>query len=458
MLKNNSNLQTKSKAKPKSTARRPLRDFSNGVKLQPKSCVQKKFSGAHKKEKEEEKGHAGNGDGSIDRLLLIHSDLSSLVHQIDELIVQALKLTGKEGMKEIDAFANALSEMQTSLEPWIPRFQKALSNSCTGPQNLVKSVATAVGPVNCMSTAVESPVATKLDELVSPSPLVSWRADCAAQGGRQLFLLTPLHRQKKQQANMDVRGETKRDLPEVVPPRPTTGQPVSPETVAKMARCMLVMTPCIKMSPPKSCVLLEPISQFPQKNSQGVRKATPFLQISKADPCQDCESSYGQVSVHKKKSISYPDFLGIRVDYNYGNRKQAVEESPNWLLSPPKTCVLMEPPDKEPLDTTFTGHQLPKFASISKQMMDKSLAKENNIQDGQHKQGLGIESVIVENTPMLLESACTIRTGKQKGENTLKKELWTKFDAVSKTGIHCKDSTLQKLSGKGFLDLLDEVS
>lgn len=38
--------------------------------------------------------------------------------QIDELVVQALKLkvTSKKGRKEIDSFADVLSEMQTSLK------------------------------------------------------------------------------------------------------------------------------------------------------------------------------------------------------------------------------------------------------------------------------------------------------------------------------------------------------
>lgn len=36
--------------------------------------------------------------------------------QIDELVVQALKVTSKKGRKEIESFADVLSEMQTSLK------------------------------------------------------------------------------------------------------------------------------------------------------------------------------------------------------------------------------------------------------------------------------------------------------------------------------------------------------
>ena len=41
------------------------------------------------------------------------------------------------------------------------------------------------------SDAVDRPEETKLDSLISPSPLVSWCADCTVERGRQLFLLTP---------------------------------------------------------------------------------------------------------------------------------------------------------------------------------------------------------------------------------------------------------------------------
>ena len=37
-----------------------------------------------------------------------------------------------------------------------------------------------------------SPEASKLDFLISPSPLVSWRANCTIERGRHMFMLTPL--------------------------------------------------------------------------------------------------------------------------------------------------------------------------------------------------------------------------------------------------------------------------
>jgi hypothetical protein len=42
---------------------------------------------------------------------------------------------------------------------------------------------------------------------------------------------------------------------------------------------------------------------------------------------------------------------------------------------------------------------------------------------------LSSSKVTIESTPLWKESESTIRTGKRPGENTLKKELWTKFEA-----------------------------
>lgn len=51
----------------------------------------------------------------------------------------------------------------------------------------------------------------------------------------------------------------------------------------------------------------------------------------------------------------------------------------------------------------------------------------------------------------------TIRKGKRPGETTLKKELWTKFEAAS-YGFRLKGCGGLDLEKKGFLDRLDEVS
>ena len=72
--------------------------------------------------------------------------------------------------------------------------------------------------------------------------------------------------------------------------------------------------------------------------------------------------------------------------------------------------------------------------------------------------GRGISKLIIESTPLWKEPESTLRTGKRPGENTLKKELWTKFEAASTYGFHLNASSLKRTTQKGFLDMLDEAS
>ncbi|XP_028778929.1 uncharacterized protein LOC114750962 [Neltuma alba] len=109
---------------------------------------------------------------------------------------------------------------------------------------------------------------------------------------------------------------------------------------------MLVMTPCLKMSPPKSCVLLEPISEIchPGKGNDKVRKSTPFpLGIHYSDS-ETSDSSGGEAS--KGLALKYLELLGIQHISKSAAGKKTTEASPDWFMSPPKTCVLLEPPDE----------------------------------------------------------------------------------------------------------------
>lgn len=65
---------------------------------------------------------------------------------------------------------------------------------------------------------------------------------------------------------------------------------------------------------------------------------------------------------------------------------------------------------------------------------------------------------IVESTPMMTKSKSILVMGKHPGENTLKKELWMKFEAASSDGICFNPSTIQKTIQKDFLERLEEVS
>ncbi|KAK6148804.1 hypothetical protein DH2020_016329 [Rehmannia glutinosa] len=454
----------KSKMRSKST-RKPLRDVSN-AKIGVKSAnISKKTS---------KDDGAQTGDDSLDRLLLVQSDLSSILRQIDELVVQALQLTSNKGRKEIKQFADVLSDMQTSLKPWVPRLQKALSCQSIGPENkseqsterTVLSV-----PEESTNTIVESPEQTKWESLVSPSPLVSWRAECNTEGGRQLFLLTPMPQKKAFSSKCEASSfpafekvtsdenshllltNLDSNFPDGVSAKPTPNKVLGKQatkavgnlhtkcgTPAKFSETncsMFVMTPCLKMSPPKSCILLEPISEFCRKKTLGVHKSTPFpAKVQNSIESPDSESSSSQSS--DDLSLKYPELFGIKI--NNLEKRTVAEDSLTWVVSPPKTCVIMEPADEKLLKINSGKRLLPKATAACH-------AKT-------HQQSIRGTLNLVESTPMMKEPVSSFRRGKQPGENTLKKELWTRFEAASTHGpiLHDDDDTR-----KGFLDRLDEA-
>lgn len=241
----------------------------------------------------------------------------------------------------------------------------------------------------CTNTAIESPEETKWESLVSPSPLVSWRAGCNTENARQLFLLTPLPRNKAFSSKCEassLRAVANNPLDKVahegVSTKPTPRIAfdaevakaavgnlqttcASPERVSNANCSLFIMTPCMKMSPPKSCMLIEPISAaFSRKKSQPVRKSTPFpTGVHSFSKSQDSESSSDQSSDDLK--LKYPELYGINKDNM--QKKVAAEDSPNWIVSPPKTCVLMDPLN-EPLLKKRSDHCLPlKTTTVSNQ-------------------------------------------------------------------------------------------
>lgn len=71
---------------------------------------------------------------------------------------------------------------------------------------------------------------------------------------------------------------------------------------------------------------------------------------------------------------------------------------------------------------------------------------------------LAANIAFMKSTPMWKEPESMIRRGRVPGENTLKKELWTKFEAASVHELRFNASVRQHTAQKGFLDLLDEAS
>nr|GMC77498.1 UDP-N-acetylglucosamine pyrophosphorylase [Ipomoea batatas] len=201
------------------------------------------------------------------------------------------------------------------------------------------------------------------------------------------------------------------------------------------------MTPCLKVSPPKSCVVLEPVSEYHYKGNLKLHKLTPYpsaLQFSSES--QDSESSTIQSS--EKLNVKYPELFGIKLGNQLVNRWKVADESPKW--SPPKTCVLLEPPEDAAGECL-----IPETAPNPNQK--NFLPKRISTQE------LGSKCELVESTPMMKEPESCIKIGKHPGENTLKRELWTKFEAASTHAICFNPPTTQKMAlQKGFLDRLDE--
>ncbi|CAI9757638.1 unnamed protein product [Fraxinus pennsylvanica] len=472
------------------SSRKPLRDVSNAKSTKKLLSIK---SANNCKKTLEENGEQ-MGDDSLDRLLLVHSNLSSLMHQIDELVVQALQLKSKKGNKELESFADILSEMHTSLKPWVPRFQKVLSSQLTGPENkleqpLAKNEVSVVK--GDTSVEVESPEPTKWESLISPSPLVSWRTDCNTEGGRQLFLLTPLPQPRAFSAKCQASSKSAFEnltsdaiaYPSFLSHKVGRAEPTSiqvldsemtktgcnfececasPAKISRMNCSMLVMTPSLKVSPPKSCILLEPASEFSKRDNQRVQRSTPFpIGVQNSSASADSESSSSPKS--HNLAFKYPELIGIKLAHNFGNRTKGVEELPNLIMSPPKTCVIMEPPDDKLLTNISSKCLPPKTPSVHSRQALLSSMKEINHQDGHYPAGkicqkeVGSRLEIAESTPVVKEPESSILVRRHPGENTLKKELWTKFEAASTHGIRFNMDVHQKTAEKGFLDRLDEA-
>ncbi|XP_058115293.1 uncharacterized protein LOC131258185 [Magnolia sinica] len=486
------------------SARKPLSEITNNGTRAKSSNPRNKISST-----EEEKTE----DGSLDRLLLAHSHLSNLTQQIDELVAQACKLrpTCKIGSHEIESFTHVLSEMHSSLKPWLLRFQQALSSPLESNNQLEQSLETetvsAANEEKCDVTNI--PEEPDLGSLISPSPLVSWRGGCRIENGRQLFLLTPLPRSKvlssrlpgssrsvlEKVPNMDAPSRTLslpplsttsgishddllekvevKSIPEksksvVEEPETTMScRFVSPPKIANhnsRDHSMYLMTPLMKMSPPKTCMLLEPIPEPSQQQNNGIPKLTPLaVRLKKCNNSLTSETSSGQVS--DGLGSKYPRLFGIQLSHKPAVRREEMETSLDWFLSPLKTCVLMETPN-EKLTTNPVGIDLSSAESeLDVEPSHLVCAQDKKVLGGcqptkqSYNHGLSTATFAApESTPLWKDIESTVQKGKQPGENTLKRELWTKFESVSTNVLRYDVSLFQEKKSKGFLDRLEEVS
>lgn len=312
-----------------------------------------------------------------------------------------------------------LENHDNSLQPWVPRFQKLLSGHSLEPENQSReSLVSQV--VSTVDEGDKSPEQTNVDSLISPSPLVSWRANCTIDRGRQMFLLTPLPISKtisskhlgpsksvferitlntteKLPSFNCISRDKNDDLLEGVTIKPTpskhsdfvtteTGSTqecgvVSPMSFAKRDHSVVVNTPCLKMSPPKSCLLLEPISESSLRGHGGFHKSTPYPVGFKNWDSESCESSSSDAC--ESLAFKYPELLGIQKAYKSGYSKKQVEASPEWFMSPPKTCVILELPDEKTLDNAAINCQLLLNDHVPSNQANLSVSKEIEGQGGQ---------------------------------------------------------------------------
>ncbi|XP_010422225.1 PREDICTED: uncharacterized protein LOC104707547 [Camelina sativa] len=435
---------------------------------------------------EEEHGVGGGCyDYELDQLFLVHSDITSVLHQIDELVVQTMKRSSKavtkQGTREVESFRFVLSDMLSTLKPWFPRLQEVISDSELVSKDQEEKLLMSTSSVRSSKEEeeedlfdVDSPEPTLFESLVSPSPLVHWRGgDHNADKGRQLFLLTPLPLGKSEFLKHQNASKltAKRTFPTAAAAANQSFQ-VSKETsdndslggelmktaglgnsspvLRRKIQSELLMTPCLKMSPPKSCTLFRPVLEPSQPGKQGACKSTcSELGASTSNGSQ----SSGSSGIDKAEDLfsKYPELLGIQ--HAPITRKTDLESSPVWWFSPPKTCVFVKPVnEKKPIDETgvsgmVSSFDLPNINKEAKHTTEGSM------------------SMVVENTPVFKEpeSVMTkIRT--RAGESTLKKELWTRFEEAS---IQDEDSHLNLMTTtttvrgnkkKGFMEMLEEAS
>ncbi|XP_023636831.1 uncharacterized protein LOC17882806 isoform X2 [Capsella rubella] len=420
----------------------------------------------------EEDHGGGDYDYELDQLFLVHSDITSVLHQIDELVVQTMKrkTVSKQGTREVESFRSVLSDMLSTLKPWFPRLQEVISDSQLLQKDQEVELLMSSGSVRSSKDEdlfdVESPEPTQFEPLVSPSPLVHWRGDQNPEKGRQLFLLTPLPLGKSEFLKHQNASKltAKRIFPTAAvnqslqASKETTDDALGGElmknaglgnsspVLRRKIQSELLMTPCLKMSPPKTCTLFKPVPESFQPEKQGACKST--CSALGASTFNGSQSS-GSSGIDKADDLcsKYPELLGIQ--HAPITRKTDLESSPVWWFSPPKTCVFVKPVnEKKPIDETGISG------------MVSSVDFQNINPEAKHTTE-GSMSMVVESTPVFKEPESVMTKNRTRaGESTLKKELWTRFEEASIQDSHFSSmtTTVRGNKKKGFMEMLEEVS
>lgn len=246
------------------------------------------------------------------------------------------------------------------MQPWIPKLQNSLSSTSVGSESKSEEV-------SCDESNVSDCESPEVTALVSPSPLVSWHANCTVQRGRQMFMLTPVplsksYRQPQPKLDFtELASSSNTSVLYGVVTKPTPIKPAlsivsedatsneevelisSPEFSQRDTSMLYMMTPCLKISPPKTCVLLESIPEMRHVGNKQLRKSTPYPVGVHYSDSED--SAWDHVS--QDLALKYPELMAAQCVPKLGIGKKNVEASPVWLTSPPKTCVVLGTSDEK---------------------------------------------------------------------------------------------------------------
>uniref|UniRef100_A0A0A8YWB5 Uncharacterized protein n=1 Tax=Arundo donax TaxID=35708 RepID=A0A0A8YWB5_ARUDO len=401
----------------------------------------------------------------------------------------------KRGEQEIESFNSFLSETNSSLKQWSSRLKQALETCPAKLEDVSKHTLRAKGndKLICSSSSSNLPDKdqavtpscnllncsgsnlSEADMIVSPSPLVSWRTGaCMVDSGKQLFFLTPLPKTKacssrcptsktqlKTTSSMDlpslpvwkltISDDDHPDLEQGVKVKEARAGTLTPHvTTAKKGSLQdRVRSPCTlsiqkgTRALPHSCLKtalsskqqqFSPIPEGSRKEDIASDGPTQGNKLSVA--CDDISSD----EVSKDLASRY-DLYGFNQSAKNIHGRREADDTLQWFLSPLKTCVLMDPSDEKPIPTP---------AGIN-------MKGKQDVSDDRPIQTPAMHSKALLGTPWKgLES--TDLKGRQAGETTLKKELWTRFEAISTNELHFDKSVFQKTDGKRFLDILEEAS
>eukprot|EP01018_Ginkgo_biloba_P001981 Gb_29714 [translate_table: standard] len=499
--------------------------------------------------------------------LLFHGMIDGLVDHAHKL-----NLANKLVECDLECFNKLLSTMQFTLQGWLPKFEQAFGNHSstakkqTGPSS--PPVSSSV-PKDENLISLNDYTKKALESSLSPSPLVSWPLGIKNDNEKGLFCLTPMPASRKSRTKSKVfppseltksvdEGElnsmVKSSLspasqnPSESPPQKEAVTPKIPQSlVSKYSQFFInkvsdstnedppkiMGTPGLEISPPKTCLLLRPMSDsFQQEQSACVQSTPPltvqFPQIDESPSSEELESQ-----IPKSLRTKYPEFFK-RIAQDSVPTKTPVQTSPHFGVSPPKTCVLMIPSsdalskrqgaseslkqsERDKVSTltespgsfslSFHGTEPMKNGEAVKQEnltqkgltgkypnLNKSLLQRERVQSKEEvKKSFGtcvtkITVGVVDNgkdilsdTPRPLNHPVSVlpsfatfestptskiapkittnteKIDRQPGEQTLRRELWSKLEAESADMRYTVTSTFPK-ARKGFLRKLDDAS